>query len=149
MFESIVELKMVETRQGKRKEFLTNVANNNAKKKKKVKTKEMTEESAIVTDGVMSEPINVLVEAAVAVDKEGSEPSTCAPPSASGESEEEEEEPENGEQESGKGDEDAGSDEVKEGEGVVLIKKKMMVRLMFLMRKMKVKVMSLMRRMIV
>ncbi|WZY86784.1 hypothetical protein YC2023_033168 [Brassica napus] len=69
---------MVETRQGKRKEIPTKEAEKNAKKKKKVST----EESATVTDGVVSEPINVLVQAAVAVDKQGFEPSKCAPTSS-------------------------------------------------------------------
>ncbi|KAH0936349.1 hypothetical protein HID58_013466 [Brassica napus] len=53
----------------KRKEIPTKEAEKNAKKKKKVST----EESATVTDGVVSEPINVLVQAAVAVDKQGDE----------------------------------------------------------------------------
>lgn len=50
-----------------------------------------------MTDGVVSELINVLVQAAVAVDKEGFEPRKCAPTSSGESSKEEEEEPENGE----------------------------------------------------
>lgn len=47
---------MVETRQDKRKEILTKAAEKNAKKKKRVKTEETTEESVKAIDGVLSEP---------------------------------------------------------------------------------------------
>lgn len=77
--------------------------------------------------------------AAVAVDKEGSELSNCAPISASGESKKKEKEPENGEEELGKSDEmkEEGKGalvkkfpmkKLKAKRGVVLMKKKMMVR---------------------
>lgn len=60
----------------------------NPKKKKKTDT---TGEPTTVTYGVISEPINVLVEAAATVDKEGSQPSKYAPTSSSGASPSEEE----------------------------------------------------------
>ncbi|KAG2298813.1 hypothetical protein Bca4012_010326 [Brassica carinata] len=91
----------------------------NAKKKKDVKT---TEDSAKVTNRVLPEPINVLLDAVVAVDKEGSEPSICAPTSTSRTLEEEEEQM-NDKEESGNGDEDDASEHA-EVEGALVKKLK-------------------------
>ena len=108
---------MVETRRGKRKENPTIVQTNEAEKKnrKKKKKTETSEEPTTVTDGVLSEPINVLAEAAAAVGKEGSQPSKCSPISSSGASPSKEEEGEDASEQELPS-EHAGSDEETEEE---------------------------------
>ncbi|KAF8117460.1 hypothetical protein N665_0010s0037 [Sinapis alba] len=110
---------MVETRRGKRKENPTKEAKKKKEKaRKKVKTKETTRESGTVSDGVISEPINVLMNAAVAVEEEGVDlreddvpPRERAPTLETRPLEEEEDELENNKEESETEGETSGSDE--------------------------------------